>query len=201
MPPPRRPSKKELPATLATIAAAHPEAIRIELWFQDEMRVGQKGTLTRVWGLRGQRAVRRRDLRFSSAYLFGAVCPERGVGAALVLPRVSLWATNQHLAEISKHITPGAHAALVLDGAGWHSAPGLIVPANITLVVLPPYSPELNPAEALWHEMRRRFFALQVFADYDAIVEACCAAWNRVQADPAFIRSVTGYAWLPSLNA
>jgi len=145
------------------------------------MRVGQKGTLTRVWGLRGRRAVRRRDLRFSSAYLFGAVCPERGTGAALVLPRVSLWATNQHLAEISQHVAPDAHAALVLDRAGWHSEPGLVVPANITLVALPPSSPALNPADALWPEMRPRFFALPVFTDYDATVDACCAPWNRAQ--------------------
>ncbi len=134
------------------IAREHPGQ-PIELWFQDEMRVGQKGTLTRVWAAKGERATAPRDLRFGYAYLFGAVCPVRDTGAAIVMPMVNTIAMNEHLIEIGRCVSPGAHAVLILDGAGWHPREGLAVPANITLLFLPTYSPELNPVEELWHEL------------------------------------------------
>ena len=101
------------------IAREHPGQ-PIELWFQDEMRVGQKGTLTRVWAAKGERATAPRDLRFGYAYLFGAVCPVRDTGAAIVMPMVNTIAMNEHLIEIGRCVSPGAHAVLILDGAGWH---------------------------------------------------------------------------------
>jgi hypothetical protein len=106
--------------------------------------VGQQGTLTRIWARRGSRPRAPRDRRYSWAYLFGAVCPERAIGAALVLPYANAQAMSLHLEEISRHVRPGAHAVLVLDGAGWHSAASLAIPANLTLLPLPPYSPELG---------------------------------------------------------
>jgi hypothetical protein len=120
----------------------------VEIWFQDEARIGQQGTLTRIWAKRGSRPRGLRDRRFDWAYLFGAVCPARGVGAALVMPTVDADAMNKHLAEISQCITPGAIAVLVIDGAGWHRAGALNVPENIVLLKLPAYAPELNPVEA-----------------------------------------------------
>ena len=105
-------------AALPEHAAGKP----IEIWFQDEARVGQQGTLTRIWARHGTRPRAPRDRRYGWAYLFGAVCPERAVGAGLVLPYVNAEAMNLHLQEISRHVTPGAHAVLVLDGAGWHGA-------------------------------------------------------------------------------
>jgi hypothetical protein len=81
---------------------------------------------------------------------FGAVCPARATTAALVLPYADTEAMNPHLAEIARAVTPGAHAALVLDGAGWHGAGELVVPDYISLLTLPPYAPELNPIENVW---------------------------------------------------
>ena len=104
----------------------------IEVWWQDEARVGQQGTLTRVWAKRGSRPRAVRDRRYTWAYLFGAVCPGRGVGAAAVLPHVNVEAMNLHLAEIGRRVAEGAHAVLVLDGAGWHTSPRLRVPGNIS---------------------------------------------------------------------
>lgn len=173
----------------------------IELWFQDEMRVGQKGTLTRVWAAHGQRATATRDLRFGYAYLFGAVCPARDTGAAVVMPVVGVAAMNEHLAEIGRCVRPGAHAVLVLDGAGWHPRAGLAVPDNLSLVFLPPYSPELNPVEELWHELRRRYFANRIIDTVEQLIDVCCDAWNAALAQPGFIKSVTGFSWLPALNA
>ncbi len=129
---------------------ALPERARgkpIEVWFQDEARVGQQGTLARIWARRGSRPRAPRDRRYAWAYLFGAVCPERAVGAGLVLPYADTEAMGLHLAEISREVTPGAHAVVVLDGAGWHDTPALRTPENLTLLPLPRYSPELNPVE------------------------------------------------------
>jgi hypothetical protein len=89
-----------------------------------------------------------RDNRHVSTYIFGAICPERGVGAAMIMPYADTEAMNANLKEISTEVAPGAHAILVCEGAGWHQRGGkLIVPDNITLLSLPPYSPELNPME------------------------------------------------------
>lgn len=134
-------------------AALPPEAVGrpLEIWWQDEARVGQQGTLTRIWAKRGSRPSAPKDLRYEWAYLFGAVCPARGCGAALVLPHANAAMMNLHLAEISHHVSPGAHALLLTDGAGWHQTGGrLRVPTNLTLLHLPPYSPELNPVEKVW---------------------------------------------------
>ena len=91
---------------------------------------------------------------------------------------------------------------LVLDGAGWHGAKALTVPANVTLVRLPPYSPELNPVERVWLHLRERcFLSLRVFADYRAIVDACCDAWNRLVADPGRLRSLCDQPWISNVSS
>ena len=178
--------------------AALPEQAQgkpIEVWFQDEARVGQQGTLTRLWARRGTRPRAPRDCRYSWAYIFGAVCPERGLGAGLVMPFADTQAMSAHLAEISAAVAPGAHAILVLDGAGWHGSAALVAPDNITLLPLPPHSPELNPVENVWQYLRQNWLSLQVWDDYPAIVEACSQAWNRFLAQPHIVRSVTTRAW------
>jgi hypothetical protein len=89
-----------------------------------------------------------RDVRHDSASLFGAICPSRGVGPAIIMPTVSTEAMSEHLKEISTQLVAGAHCILICDGAGWHQKVGeLAVPDNITLFTLPPYSTGLNPME------------------------------------------------------
>ena len=111
-------------------------------------------------------------MRYEWAYIFGAVCPARGCGAALVLPHVNTEAMNLHLAEISRVVEPGSHAVVVLDGAGWHQSGGkLNLPDNVSLLHLPPYSPELNPVENVWQYLRQNYLSHRVLDNYDAIVE------------------------------
>jgi transposase len=117
------------------------------------------------------------------------------VAAGLVLPFADANAMNEHLAEISRTVAPGAHAALLLDKAGWHRAGTLVVPDNISLVLLPSYSPELNPVENVWQYLRANWLAISVFDDYDAIVEACCDAWRRFAEQPDLISSITSRQW------
>lgn len=175
-----------------------PEAARgkvVEIWFQDEARVGQQGTLTRIWARRGTRPRAPRDRRYDWAYLFGAVCPQRRATAALVMPHADARSLSKHLAEISGQVAAGAHAVLVMDGAGYHVAAALDIPANITLLHLPPYSPELNPVENIWQYLRANKLAISVFDHYDHIVEQCCAAWNFFANDGDAIASITTRDW------
>ena len=96
----------------------------VEIWFQDEARVGQKGTLSYVWGPVGSRPPMVRDNRHDTAYILGAICPARGIGAAIITPAANTECINLHLAEISTHVAAGAVAALIWDGAGWHQSGG-----------------------------------------------------------------------------
>ena len=128
------------------IKAEHPGQ-RLTLWFQDgwtytSNQFGQKGRVCHRWFTRGQRPLGLCDQRYTWAHLFGAVQPATGRSFALVLPHVSTEAMQVFLDRFSNGLAPDEHAAMVVDGAGWHIAHELRIPGNITLVLLPPYSPE-----------------------------------------------------------
>jgi transposase len=190
---------------LERVRAARPRGTRVAVWFQDEARIGQKNSLTRVWGQTGTRPVAPKDLGFASAYLFGAVCPSQGTAAALIMPICNTAAMNHHLSEISSQVAADAHAVVILDGAGWHRSQGLVGPANITLLELPPYSPELNPVERIWHYLRSHWLANSVFASLADIMDACEMAWNRFATNHALnhgrVRSLCAVAWAPAAPA
>ena len=128
-------------------------------------------------------------------YIFGAICPKKGKGAGLVLPYCDTGAMQEHLAEISQAVDPGAHAVLILDQAGWHVTPKLKVPENITLMFLPPRSPELNPVENVWQFMRDNWLSNRIFKSYDDIVDHCCFAWNKLVDQPWRIMSIGVRHW------
>ncbi len=168
----------------------------IEIWFQDEARIGQKGSISYVWAPVGSRPPMVRDNRHDSAYLFGAICPARGVGAAIIMPAVNTEAMNEHLKEIGTQVAGRAHAVLVCDGAGWHQQGGrLCVPDNITLLPLPAYAPELNPMENVWEYLRGNKLSRLVWDSYQAIVAACKEAWDFLIVDPARLSSIGTRAW------
>ena len=145
---------KKFSAQVAEIRGRLPVGTAIEIWWQDEARVGQKTKITRRWAKRGTRPSAPMDQRTCSAYIFGAICPARGVGAGLILPRCNTDAMNLHLQEISLAVAPGAHAIVIVDQAGWHFSKDLEIPDNITLLPLPPKWPELNSVENIWQFMR-----------------------------------------------
>ena len=101
----------------------------------------------------------------------------------------------EHLKEISAAVDPGCHAVLMLDQAGWHGSPKLAVPANITLLPLPPRSPELNPVENVWRFMRDNWLSNRVFASCEDIVQHCCEAWNKLADQPWRIISIGLRDW------
>jgi hypothetical protein len=141
-----------------------------------------------------------RDRRFNWVYLFGAICPARGIGNALIMPTVNTDIMNLHLAGISKCVSPGAIAVLIVDRAGWHKSKKLNIRDNIVLLELPPYSPELNSAENIWEYLRANFFGHQVWNTYEAIVNACSNAWNALMSRPNVIRSIGTRKWAEVKN-
>ena len=167
----------------------------MEIWFQDEMRLGQKNGIVRQWARRGTRPRQPADQRYESAYLFGAICPARGTGAALTMPYADTEAMQLHLEEISRAVARGAHAVLLLDRAGWHTTAHLIIPKNLTLIFLPSRAPELNPVENIWQYLRQTWLSARVFDTYEAVVEAACEAWNKLLAQPATITSIGMRDW------
>ena len=150
----------------------------MDVWFQDEARFGQQNTTTRLWARTGTRPRAIKQQQFEYAYLFGAVCPGRGIGEALVVPWVNKDIMALHLEQISKVTDKGRHAVVIMDGAGWHTDDIADTLNNVTVIKIPPYSPELNPIEQVWSWMRQHSLANQAFKGYDDIVEQVCEAWN-----------------------
>jgi len=171
------------------------EPDRIEIWFADEARIGQKNKITRRWARRGTRPSAPLDQRTASVYIFGAICPKTGAGAALVLPACNTQAMNLHLAEIATQVASTAHAVVMLDQAGWHLSNRLVVPPNITLMPLPPKCPELNPVENVWQFMRDNWLSNRIFGSYDDALDHCCRAWNNLLDQPWRIMSIGLRDW------
>ena len=185
------------PERLAQIAKDHPEASAIEVWVQDETRVGQKGKVVRRWAEKGSSPRALVHGGFKSAWLFGAFCPERDTGVSIVVETVCAEAMSAHLALISQAVLPEHHGAVLVDGAGFHAtATDLVVPPNITLVTLPAHSPELSPPEGVWRFLKGGPLAHRLYRNVDQIMDKCCAAWRSLVNEPGRIRSLCSYAWL-----
>jgi putative transposase len=129
------------------------------------------------------------------------VCPARDTGVALVMTHLDTEAMNLFLAELAQAVAPGTHAVVLMDKAGWHIAGDLVVPANITPVFLPSYSPELNPIERLWLYLKDNHLSHRVFDGADEIIDACCDAWNTLIGETGRIRSLSSYPWLQKVSA
>jgi len=149
----------------------------------------------RLWARTGTRPRQPADQRYQNAYLFGAICPARGVGAAIMMPKANTHAMQLHLNEISRAVARGAHAVVQMDRAGWHTTGKLKLPKNITIILLPSRSPELNPVENIWQYLRQNWLSNRVFETYDAILEAGCGAWNKLIAQPDTITAIGMRKW------
>lgn len=173
--------------------AAHPGK-KVSVWFQDEARFGQQGTLSTVWAETGSRPTRVRQTEYAWVYLFAAVDPLSGRDSALLSPNADTRYMNEHLRFIAQAAAADEHIVLVLDGAGWHTSKALQVPPNLTLLPLPPYSPELNPAERPWRTLRQDDLSNRVYADYDQLFDAVKAAWLKLT--PERLMAIMATDWL-----
>jgi transposase len=124
-----------------------------------------------------------------------------GLATATMMPSSLAARPIASLAELSQAVTPGAHGIVLLDKAGWHIAGDLVVPANLSLVFLPPYAPEVNPIERLWLYLRENRLTHCVFQTTEQIVDTCCDAWNWLLAETGRIRSLCSHPWLEQVKA
>ncbi len=186
---------------LAAIQAAHPNAT-VEVWAMDEHRVGLQPIVRRVWAPRGQRPVASVQTRYQWRYLVGWVHPASGRTRWHWADTVNLTVFGAELAAFAQQVGAGPERqiALILDGAGWHRSARLDVPAHVHLLPLPPYSPELQPAERLWVYSNAPLLNTH-FADLAALEEAQMARCAALQTDPALVTTIqaaTHYHWWPA---
>ena len=164
---------------IQAIQEAHPDK-KVRPYFQDEGRFGQQGTLCRVWARRGSRPRGIKQTQYGYLYLLAAVCATTGQTCGLISPTLNVEVINVFLKQFSEELPAEVHAVLIWDGAGFHTSPKVVVPANVSLIQLVPYSPELNPVENLWHYLRSHYWSLQVFPNIDALEEAIMRAYRVV---------------------
>ena len=181
------------------MTAARPGG-RVEVWFEDEARFGQKGTLTTVWADRGSRPTAPKQTAYANLHVLTAVCPATGRAEGLVAPRLNAGVVQSFLDGLSATVPAGTHVVLVWDGAGYHVAKRLRVPANLTVVTLPPYSPELNPVERLWLYLRQHHWSNRVYKDIDALERAAVAGWRAVCLTPEKVKTVCRCEYLPDCS-
>jgi transposase len=131
-------------------------------------------------------------------YVFGAVCPQTGQTSGLLVPSINAASVNAFLEQFSRELLPDVHAVLIWDQAGFHTAKDVQVPANVTIIPLPPYSPQLNPVERLWQYLRQHYWSNRVYANYDALRLAAVDAWHRTCLDPPSIKSICKTTYIES---
>lgn len=189
-------SLKKLQIETINLIPGHVALDKVDFWFQDEARIGQQNTTTRLWATKGSRPRAVKQQQFDYAYLFGAVCPSNGKTEALLAPWVNKDVMKQHLELISKSTTSGRHAVVIMDGAGWHTTDIAKDIPNVSVLKLPPYSPELNPIEQVWSWLRQHHLANRCFKSYDDILDACTAAWNDFVSDVKRVSKMCNRDWL-----
>jgi transposase len=192
--------RKEWPDRLRAIAAEHPQR-RLRIYFQDESRFGQQGTTTNVWARTGSRPTAIRQTEYKYLWVLGAVCPETGHAEGLLSPQLNTSIINLFLKQFAATIPAEEQAVMVWDGAGFHTSKQLRVPDNITLVTLPPYSPELNPIENLWGYLKSHYWSNRAYADYEALEQAAIDAWKKAVLDQELIKTVCAAPSLKSANS
>ena len=148
----------------------------------------------RQWARRGSRPRQPADQRYESAYLFGAICPARGTGAALAMPYADSEAMQLHLVEVSSRVRRGAHAVLLLDRAGWHTTRRWSCRRTSPSSSCP-RAPRANPVENISQYLRQNWLSNRVFKTYEAIIEAACEAWRSLLAEPTTITSIGHRGW------
>jgi transposase len=174
---------------IEAIADQHPDQ-EIRVHFEDEARFGQQGTITRVWAPKGSRPRALRQNGRQWLYVLMAVCVSTGTTSALLMPELNTAVINLFLEQFSRELPAGVHAVLIWDGAGFHTGKDLVVPSNVSLIQLPPYSPELNPVENLWHYLRSHHWSNRPYRDYGELESEAIRSVNIVCRDAENLKRI-----------
>jgi transposase len=193
-----KPLLKKLPEEVDKLRQAYPKA-RIELWSQDEHRIGLKPILRCVWARKGTRVRAVIRPRYQWMYLYGFVEPHSGRTSWLLMPTVNAQAFSLALHAFAQEhgVGPDKHIALVMDQAGWHKSRDLVLPEGLHLLFLPSHSPDLQSAERMW-PLSNEPLANRVFRSLDELEQVQSERCRWLQAHPEVIRGRTSFHWWPS---
>lgn len=192
--------EKKLPETLTEIRQGWAQGKPIKLMFQDEARFGRIADVRRCWAPKPicpLCPLCQGMLTHEYTYAFGAVDACTGEFDSLILPHVNTQCMQLFLNEVSSR-HPDELIVMVIDGAGWHRSAELKAPANIYLLKLPPYAPELNPIEHVWDELREKFFHNRVFKSLDALEDHLTLALKTLEDDLNRVESIVSWSWIIS---
>jgi transposase len=170
----------------------------VEVWAEDEARLGLKPILRRVWAKRGQRPQALIEPRYEWLWVYAAVHPESGEVFWVILPYLNTEMMQLFLDEFALSEAKGKRIVMVLDGATAHRAKALRVPERITIEALPAYSPELNPSERLW-PLVKEGVANHTQQSLDELEETICRRCQAISKQPAQVKALTNYHWWPTV--
>lgn len=176
---------------------ANKQSKELKIFFQDEARFGRIDNLRRCWAPSGVRPVLKKQIVREYTYAYGAVCPFDGNSSFLVLPRLNKSWMMLMIEEMSKRY-PNNYLLIVCDGAAAHKIESEALPSNVRLAFLPPYSPQLNPQENIWDDMREKFFYNVAFNSLDAVEDRLVDACKHYENNSAIVKSITGWNWIIS---
>ena len=189
--------EKKLPERLAVINKEWTGDKPLRVMFQDEARFGRISDTRRCWCPRPVRPLTMAMVTQEYTYAYAAVSVRDGVLDTLILPHVNSGCMQIFLDEVSARY-PDDRIVMIMDGAGWHKSSTLKTPANMKLVSLPPYAPELNPVEHLWDELREKAFANVVFNSLEALEDHLEASLRAMEVDIPRVHSIVAWPWIMS---
>ncbi len=192
--------EKKLQAEVEKIQAEHPDA-DVQVWSEDEHRIGLQPIQRRLWVEQGEQPIATVNWKREWLWLYAFVQPQSGETYWWILPYVNTKLFSRVLKDFAEHFGVGKdkHVVLPLDQAGWHMSESLEVPQGIHLVPLPPYSPELQPAERLWPLVNEPL-ANQAFETLDEVEELVAQRCRRLLLQQQLIRGLTFYHWWPKVE-
>ena len=178
-------------------AGAVEQGKELKIFFQDEARFGRIDDLRRCWAPKGVRPLLKKQIVREYTYAYGAVCPFDGDSCFLVLPKLNQSWMILMLKEMARRYQDN-YILIICDGASAHKINQDSLPGNIKLASLPPYSPQLNPQENMWDDMREKFFYNIAFNSMDAVEDQLVTACNYYENNPPIVKSISGWNWILS---
>lgn len=171
------------------------QGVELQVMFQDESRFGRINDIKRCWSYKGNRPAVAKQVIREYSYIYGAFSPMTGVSDMLILPYMILECMNIFLQELStRH--PDKFILLICDGAPNHRQTSITIPQNIMIHHLPPLSPQLNPAENMWEEIKEKFFYNKLFHSMEYVLNRMSDAILQYEASPQIVKSITSWNWI-----
>lgn len=178
-------------------ARASASGKELKIFFQDEARFGRIDDLRRCWAPAGIRPLLKKQIVREYTYAYGAICPFDGDSCFLVLPSMNQDWMMLMLQEMAERYKDN-FLLVICDGASAHKIDKELLPDNIKLTYLPPYSPQLNPQEYIWDDMREKFFYNLAFDSMNAVENQLITACNYYENNPAIVKSISAWNWIIS---